>query len=479
MFNFSMHWCSGDPYEESINLSNVLGLKYYDKSSRWAEAYPKSEEQQEIRQKLQRTTGEQLSQGIFIGKIAEALEKLAARAQNKSVLLTVIFQAGMLDIIPWELLGEPNNTYIKKHQFLSVSVSRGVTHNNPKIPKAKEKVLISYITSQPLAFPAIHSEAEKDVIEKNISNYGKAKLITYPKSDITHKRFHTFLRDRNPHVLHMALHGEKGKLFFSRESDDQPIPFSTLIKDILEIKSVGLAIFNVCSSSAPQDDDVYSPGLSRQLVELGMPCSIGMAAKITDRAVLEFTEWLYISFGENKTIRIAFSRAVEELRNYNKFDNILWSVPMLYLNQDVMPFVDFLEQILVEPEAPEVDINFFSSVIVACDKCATVCRSIYPSEAWDRIDWESETSELRSSLEKVQRLIDDLEINIPKTNHLPSRDLFSRILRAKRELVTSLTGMVGLLKKQYSSESVKQFAMQSPEVLQKLLRFRNETSSLL
>ena len=73
-----------------------------------------------------------------------------------------------------------------------------------------------------------------------------------------------------------------------------------------------MTIINACYSSAAQGIEFNLHGLARLLVELRMPCAIGMGTKITDNAAFEFTEWLYTGFSENKAIRRAFYAAVEE-----------------------------------------------------------------------------------------------------------------------------------------------------------------------
>ncbi len=436
-FRATLHWPTGNLYtQDHIDLASILRLDYYVNNGYWAESIHQVKEEQQLRRRnQQRLSGEELAQAIFVGNLLGFIEDLAYVAQNRTVLLTVFFSSGILDSIPWELLGDPSISLFQSYG-LSISVTRGIFRRKLSLPKQKNKVKIVYVTSQPMLYPALHSEL--GVIAEAIEGNDEIELIWYPDDDITHTKFHKFIRDTTPQILHMALHGEKGKLLFSRDRGDQPIPFTTLVREINEINSIGLAIFNVCYSSASRDNVLFLPGLPRQLVETRTICSIGMATKITDLAAFEFTQWLYMGLSERKSVRQSFHAAIEGLRNDNNPDSILWSVPMLYLNRDVVPFVDFLEKIKREPEYPEVDRVFFQKLFLVCDEYIKAYESIVPSRRWDAIDWKNATRHLLLIFMETQGMINRIEQKIPRTNHLPSRDLFTRILRLRKELKLSL-----------------------------------------
>jgi hypothetical protein len=438
-----LHWPTGNLYTQThIDLSEIIGKDYYTSSAHWAESSVSvNPAHQDLRLKIQRENGELLAKAIFVGNLLGILSDLSAIARDRTVLFTVYYQDELLDRVPWELLGDPSLSLMKNFN-LSLSVSRGILHTDPKTPRGQKRIRVVYVTSQPLPYHAFHSEEEIEAIHKTIGSNQKFEFIPYPGKKITHTEFHKFIRDTRPHILHMALHGENGKLLFSRKSDDQPVLFRTLAREISEVGSVGLVILNVCYSGAMQqggqEDELFIPSLPRQLVERGIPCSIGMGTKITDLAVTEFTEWLYIGMAECKSVRKAFHAAIEALRGYNRSDHILWSVPMLYLNQDTVPLVDFLEALLVEPSKPEFDKQFFQKVISVCEECIRASEAIQPSSYWDAVKWRNETAHLLLILFRTKELVSMLEYKIPRTDHLVSRDQMTQILRCQKDAKKSL-----------------------------------------
>lgn len=433
----TLHWPEGNLYTQNqIDLKSFLNWNYYKMViGSWASTTHRlREDRYALRKEILGEKAETLSRVIFSGNLGDVLKDLEAIADGRTVLLTVFFRPGPLENIPWELLGAPTNSLNRKHR-LSISVSRGVINRRRQVLIRGEKIRFAYVLSQPLPYPQFHSEfaALFDVLGET----GKVDVFS-SEPKITHIEFHKFAWKIKPNILHLALHGENGELLFSRGEDDQPIPYDVLVKEIRGIGSIGLAILNVCNSAKNEDDLNSIPGLARQLVEMGIPSALGMAAEITDRAVIEFSRKFYIALAESKSVRQAFDSAVEELRIYNQPDQLLWSVPMLYVNQDITPFIDFLEKIRPEPGKPDVDQIFIHEVLSASDEFIRAFEKIHPSPTWDAIDWKNRTRHLLLIFLRTRDLVNNLEYKLPPTNHLASRDLFDQILRIRRTLLKTM-----------------------------------------
>jgi hypothetical protein len=263
------------------------------------------------------------------GSLANHLNELVNHAVSRPILLHVKTEWAEHEIIPWELLSSPNCDFIKSaHITLSVCRSKPLPKHWHLSHSDKIKLLLA--NSQPMSIRAMHAGEEFRVIQDLLKENRKVEIVTSLDVD-----YHSFCKslESQPQILHLACHGLEDKLIFKYEHDKQEIPHTSIVNAIRDTHSIGLVVLNVC----------HSENLVRQLVESGIPAAIGMSTSITDFAAYEFSRWLYLGLQKGKTVCQAFQSAVENLRNLSKTDCELWSVPVLYENQEFAPFANFPE----------------------------------------------------------------------------------------------------------------------------------------
>jgi hypothetical protein len=75
-----------------------------------------------------------------------------------------------------------------------------------------------------------------------------------------------------------------------------------------------------------------------EVVDLGVPAAIGMANMVTPRTAQVFSECLYTELAAARPIVEAYAQAVLAIRSIREHDHLLWSVPVLYAKNNIIPF---------------------------------------------------------------------------------------------------------------------------------------------
>lgn len=271
-----------------------------------------------------------LWQAINQGSLADHLKELVNHSFSRPILLHVKTELVEHEVIPWELLGSPNCDFIKSmHITLSVCRSKPSPAHWKLSHSDKIKLLLA--NSQPIPIRAMHAGEEFEVIQGLLKENHKVEIVTLLNID-----YHSFCKglETQPQILHLACHGLDDKLVFKYEHGKQEIPHTSIVNAICDINSIGFVVLSVCRSA----------NLARQLVESGIPAAIGMSTSITDFAAYEFSRWLYLGLQRGKTVCQSFQSAVDNLRTLSQMDRELWSIPVLYENQEFAPFVDLHKQ---------------------------------------------------------------------------------------------------------------------------------------
>jgi hypothetical protein len=175
------------------------------------------------------------------------------------------------------------------------------------------------------------------------------------------------------------------------------------------------------------------------LVASGLPAVIGMATAITDKAAIEFSRWFYKELKETPSVRQAFHTAIDNLRNYNQPDSLLWSVPMLYINQDINPFAEALEGIVREN-------NYYAKPLELLEETATMLSEF--SRAFKRIQflpldnelqWQLQSSSLSRIQNQIQPQLDVLKQQLQSINQLSNRSLILDMERLISQITIDLS----------------------------------------
>jgi hypothetical protein len=273
------------------------------------------------------------------------LRELRRQIGNGMLLLELSTNSAELDCLPWELLGGHEAGDLCNS---SLVVWRYIQH---KFFHAWPKGTILLVTASPpekRMSPNVDSEFRDIRKQADQANRYDIKIEELLHSTIL--EFEASLLQTGPNVLHMAMHGDRNSMYFEqavpreRESSEEPpteyttrereFPYDHLAYQIADAKTVLTAVLSVCDSASR---DPGRASLARKLIEADVPSAIGMAHNVTPAASEEFCHVLYRELCYGKPIADAYGSAVVALRRMSSYDECLWSVPMLYGSDNVIP----------------------------------------------------------------------------------------------------------------------------------------------
>jgi hypothetical protein len=278
--------------------------------------------------------------------ISDQLTRLQKQIGNDTLLLELSTTTPELDCLPWELLGSREFGYQGNSNLV---VWRYVTQESYQ-PWPENRLLLA-AASPPEQRISPNVDGEFDDIRMLLEQSGRRDVQPTIIRHSTNPRFTATLADSQPNLLHAAMHGNQTSIFFEREDTrDQVLlerasanePFSRqrivsyeyLAGVIADIGSVRTAILSVCFSAYSDETET---SFARRLISEGIPSVIGMACNITPVASREFCRELYRGICTGRPIADSYARAIISLRRMSSYDECLWSVPMLYGSDNVIP----------------------------------------------------------------------------------------------------------------------------------------------
>ena len=290
--------------------------------------------------------------------IGSQLRELRSQIGNGMLLLELSTNSSELDSLPWELLGghEAGGPYDS-----SLVVWRYIQHRRLQAWPASKILLVSASPPEKQISPNVNGEFRDIRKQKEQSNRRDIQV-----EELLHSRileFEARLFQTRPNVLHMAMHGDCNSMYFERavpheqESSGEPladyttsereVPYDHLVARISDANSVLTAVLSVCYSA---HRDPGGASFARQLIEAEVPSAIGMAHRMTPAASGKFCHVLYRELCNGKPIADAYGSAIVALRRMSAHDECLWSVPMLYGSDNVIPlptgaYLKFLGQV--------------------------------------------------------------------------------------------------------------------------------------
>lgn len=131
-----------------------------------------------------------------------------------------------------------------------------------------------------------------------------------------------------------GLPGPDGGLFFLR-------PEMTLngieLAQVLTRSGMKLAVFNACWGAQPAANNhqaIPASSLAEVLIRHGVPAVLAMRDQIADHESRSFIRALTVALRSRKSIDEAVAEARQELLTLYKFNQLAWTLPVLYLHPD-------------------------------------------------------------------------------------------------------------------------------------------------
>lgn len=290
--------------------------------------------------------------------IDRQLCQLRSQIGNDMILLELSTNSPELDCLPWELLGNQDPA---KQYSSNLVVWRYISMKRVQAWPQNHILLVSASPPEQRISPNIDKEFSD--IHERVECSGRRDVKI---RDIMHSSAAQFIAElfqSRPNVLHMAMHGDRKLIYFEREalrqydqressqarkrSRQREIPYDSLAADIADINAVLTIMLSVCYSS---NRDRNRASFTRMLIEAGVPSAIGMAYSVTPEVSEEFCQIFYREICKGERVADAYGSAIVTLRELPSYDECLWSVPMLYASDNVIPlptsdYVRFLDNI--------------------------------------------------------------------------------------------------------------------------------------
>lgn len=390
---------------------------------------------------------------LFVGKLERGLYELADSADGRTILLAVDIPSGPLEILPWEMIGDEHIALSQPgNKPISITVYRKSVLDDirskleiglQQSPRT-DKVKLMRVGSQPYRRSALHIGAEFAVIESVLKENQRAMIV--PGNDISYSNvdyatFTQLLYRNKPQALHLACHGTRQVVDFSRGESEQLIPHKILLNDILGIDTIKLVVLNICYSAACIDEaGQYLRSLAGQLVESGIPAVVGMATSITDLAAIEFSRWFYLTLSQEKSVCEAFYSAIAKLRIFNQADKNLWSVPMLYLNENVNPFMEILDEAKEFSGPPLWPVEFIEDTINITNEFVAAFKRLHPQPQWNAFNWQIETRKVYRVFMQTLKQLMVLGNQFSSARYLQHRTIVLEIADLQKQIVQELEG---------------------------------------
>lgn len=342
----------------------------------------------------------------FPGEVLERFQQICGQITDgvDPILIGIAEDEPALGRIPWELLTssytrEPGSWW---SVFRHVPEAAGSSDRQWRIP------VVTLMESQPRDLPSLHADEELTAIEHELDErLRKHELQLTRLVKVKYARFQTLVERARPTMLHAVMHGNDMALVFRRANGrSYEVRHDIVAEDLREAGCPSIIVLNVCESA-------HSVGLRRslahRLMRAGAQAVIGMARSITPDAALTFTTHLYRNLGLGSALGCAYARAVDGIRGMESFDNLFWSVPVLYGNPTVVPFPSN-DQLVMRQR--------FGAMLRHVDEAGRRLRSLSPAGSWQASRWRSETLVLSALLREIGQELDLLPHMSKPTRHM-------------------------------------------------------------
>jgi len=365
-------------FESPVTKKDLEDLRWYIEV--YAAQYtgePDDEEAKRIEEKLI-TLGEKLFNVVFAEKSAKDLfEKFHQQSTDR--LLTINTDIPEILSLPWELLREPQNTFLFQHQP-RISIRRYcVKSNHPSFTiQAKAKLRLLFIVSRPVdaSFldPRLDAQAVMDALAKSDISQIEIEFLR----PATLKKLTERLENKNlplVDIIHFDGHGgynekeQLGYLFFenspaedSRVIGDPTVSrkhavSSALLSKKLVPHNIALMVLSACQSAMIGNQALGS--VAAGLTNKGVPTVLAMVYSVLVQTTRQLFTSFYQQIAMGEGIGAALDSARQQMtsqsqrgikrRGEDEFELTLqdWFVPALYSTGQ--------DDVLLQNNAPKIE----------------------------------------------------------------------------------------------------------------------------
>ena len=312
-------------------------------------------------------------------QIIEIIEEILTETD----FLQIIVQESSSDIV-WEELKSANGFPFSCNGNTPLAHNVKTKNNKTAIPRRKLigalKVLV--VGCNPDSLPNLDIQAEFIKINSALGDLQQRGIVELRNSNTVtdFNSLVTLVQNEKPDIFHFVGHttenanGEYELALKSRSVGLAKGVTHEKLSGLLVNNNVQFAFINACNSS----------NIARSLAIEGL-ATIGMRKEIEDKSSKLFSETLYDSLVNGKSIDIAINNARQSLYLDNK-NNQNWSYPLLYVsNNEVLGFE--IEPILVPMSEVVIECNntkhvnvFIDDKLIELTPVTTKVRTGYPIE---------------------------------------------------------------------------------------------------
>jgi CHAT domain-containing protein len=350
--DFVVHVTSGEggrylAYASSNLVGESSGLLQLPWTDSTVRDMAKQLENQETEREDLVEIGSQLFQALFQGDVRDSYRGAVAQIKDGSRLrLRLQFDPPELRALPWELLYDTT-----QDEFLALSgkvlITRYVATAKPALPLTVAlPLVVLVVAASPVdVSPELDVEAEVAAVQTALSpleKQGLVRIVTISHAEMWSLR--NALRDHDPEVLHLVMHGDVGPqggelMLEGSDGRVEPLPASKLCL-LLKRTRVRLAVVNACLSGR---DEAVEPGPLQNrrqavmgvgptlLIRAGLGAVVANQFSVDDEAAQLFAKDFYATLARFEPLDEAVSRAREALVLEYDEGAREWATPVLFL----------------------------------------------------------------------------------------------------------------------------------------------------
>ncbi|MDM8566437.1 tetratricopeptide repeat protein [Candidatus Halobeggiatoa sp. HSG11] len=320
--------------------------------------------------------GKKLFNAVFKGRDAVRLYEEFLKTEGH--LLTISAKHPEILALPWELLFDPESTFLHDHEpTISIRHRLGSADKalQPLEVKSKPKLRVLFVISRPSDASFIDPRADAKAVLEAVDEEGRfeleflrpptlenltkrlecrAKYRKFPPVDVIHFDGHGVFRAAQYESTPMAEtkkdSGGMGYLLFENAEAKRHLVDATTLGNMLNRKKVALIILSACQSAA-MDGDEPMGCVAARLTHAGIPAVLAMSHSV----LVATTRQLFATFYESLAYGAGIGKALdnarrhlyshpergERLRGQERITLKLydWFLPTLYQGNDDIPLL--------------------------------------------------------------------------------------------------------------------------------------------
>ncbi|MEA5582936.1 CHAT domain-containing protein [Nodularia harveyana UHCC-0300] len=289
--------------------------------------------------RLMQSLGIHLWKWIFDGSILGSLERSRGIAMGQHTRLRFRLEIRDPDLIalPWEIMQrQPGRSAMSLSPDLLFSRTTSEVEPLPYL-RTDQSLNILLVLGHDENLQLTQEAATLEAMLASRNSLGSAPCTVKTLLQPTPQELIQELETAAYNVFFYAGHGlpgPDGGLFFLR-------PEMTLngieLAQVLTRSGLKLAVFNACWGAQPDainHQAIPASSLAEVLIRHGVPAVLGMRDQIADHESHSFIQALTAALRSRKSIDEAVAEARQELLTLYKFNQLAWTLPVLYLHPD-------------------------------------------------------------------------------------------------------------------------------------------------